>query len=214
VKHYGLDDSVAEKPQIYYSFYQLPDDAVPVFRDEVAFAVRTSAGTEAVVPAIRRAVLEVASDQPVYNIHSMRELVFGSISRQRFLMILLTSFASLALVLACVGVYGVISYSTARRVHEIGIRMALGAAKRTILRMVIAEGLRIALIGIGSGVVTVLLLARALSGFSQLLYGVRVLDPATLSGAAAVLVAAAIAACYFPACRAARLDPMVALRHE
>jgi predicted permease len=160
VKHYGLDNSVAEKPQIYYSFYQLPDDAVPLFRDEVAFAVRTSAGTGAVLPAIRRAVLEVASDQPVYNVATMRELFFGSMSRQRFLMILLTSFAGLALVLACVGVYGVISYSAARRVHEIGIRMALGAAKRTILRMVIVEGLRIALIGIGSGLVTVLLLAR------------------------------------------------------
>jgi putative ABC transport system permease protein len=214
VKHYGLDGSVAEKPQIYYSFYQLPDDAVPVFRDEVAFAVRTAADSGAVVPAIRKAVSEVANDQPVYNVATMRELVFGSMSRQRFLMILLTSFAGLALVLACVGIYGVISYSTARRVHEIGIRMALGAARRTILRMVLAEGLRIALIGVGSGMLTVLLLARALSGFSRLLYGVRVLDPATLSGAAVVLITAALAACYFPARRAARLDPMIALRHE
>jgi putative ABC transport system permease protein len=214
VKHYGLDNSVAEKPQIYYSFYQLPDDAIPLFRDEVAFAVRTSVDTGSIVPAIRRAVLEVASDQPVYNVATMRELVFGSISRQRLLMILLTSFAGLALVLACVGVYGVISYSTARRVHEIGIRMALGAAKRTILRMIIAEGLRLALIGIGSGMFTLFLLAKALSGFSKLLYGVRVLDPATLSGAALVLITAPLAACYLPARRAARLDPMVALRHE
>jgi len=126
VEHYGLDGATGEKPQIYYAFYQLPDEAVPVFRSEVTVAVRTSLMLASVMPAIRSAVRQAGSDQPVYNIRTMRELVSGSMARQRFPMVLLVAFAALALLLAWVGIYGVISYSTARRVNEIGIRIALG----------------------------------------------------------------------------------------
>jgi predicted permease len=115
VKQYGLDDSLGEKPQIYYSFYQLPDDVVPIFRAEVTSVVRTATDNPALLPAIRAAVSEVGGDQPVYNIHSMRELVTGSMSRQRLTMLLLVAFAALALLLAFVGTYAVISYSTSRR---------------------------------------------------------------------------------------------------
>jgi predicted permease len=214
VKQYGLDGSLGEKPQIYYSFYQLPDEIVPVFRRDVAFAIRTSLGAATVMPAIKNAVYEAGSDQPIYNIHTMQELTSGSMGRQRFPMLLLVTFAILALLLAFVGTYGVISYSTSRRVHEIGIRMALGAAKGDVLQIIIGQGLRVALTGVATGALAALILTRVLSSFSHLLYGVRASDPLTFFAVALLLISAALLACYIPARRAARLDPMIALRHE
>jgi predicted permease len=214
VEHYGLDGSMGEKPQIYYSFYQLPDDVVPLFRGEVTLTARTRLDAAAMMPAIRKAVYEAGSDQPVYNIHTMQELVSGSMGRQRLPMILLVAFALLALLLAFVGTYGVISYSTARRVHEIGIRMALGAEKFDVLRMVVGQGSQLAFIGVAIGTAASLVLARTLSSFSHLLYGVSAMDPWTLLAVSIVLVGAVILACYVPARRAARVDPMMALRHE
>ena len=214
VEHYGLDGSMGEKPQIYYSFYQLPDDTVPVFRGDVTLAVRTPLATATLMPAIRKAVYESGSDQPVYNVRTMQELVSGSMGRQRLPMILLVSFAVLALLLAFVGTYGVVSYSTARREHEIGIRMALGAGNQDILRMVVGQGIRLALIGVGIGTVTALVLARALAGFSRLLYGVGASDPTSFLATSLILAGAVILACYVPARRSARLDPASALRQD
>jgi predicted permease len=214
VEQYGLDGSAGEQPQIYYSFYQLPDEVVPVFREEVALAVRTRVELAAVMPAIKNAVYEAGSDQPVYNIRTMNDLVSGSMARQRFPMILLGTFAVLALVLATVGIYGVISYSTARRVPEIGIRMALGAAKWDVLRMLVGQGLRLALAGVAIGAVAALMLTRVLASFSRLLYGVGAGDPWTFVSVSLFLIIAAVLACYIPARRAARVDPMIALRHE
>jgi putative ABC transport system permease protein len=214
VEHYGLDGSLGEKPQIYYSFYQLPDEIVPVFRREISLAVRTALDAATVMPAIKNAVYEAGSDQPVYNIHTMQELVSGSMGRQRFPMLLLVSFAVLALLLALVGTYGVISCSTSRRVHEIGIRMALGATKQDVLQIVIGQGFKIALIGVATGAVAAFVLTRGLSSFSRLLYGVPASDPFTFMAVPLLLISAALLACYLPARRAARLDPMSALRHE
>jgi predicted permease len=214
VEHWGLDGSLGEKPQIYYSFYQLPDEVVPVFRGDVTLAVRTPFDAATVMDAIRNAVYEAGSDQPVYNIRTMRELVSGSMGRQRFPMLLLVAFAVLALLLACVGIYGVISYSVSERVREIGIRMALGAEKRDVLRMVVGQGLRLAVAGVAIGAVATLILAPMLSSFSHLLYGVRAADPLTFIVVALGLLGAALLACYIPARRAARLDPMIALRQE
>jgi predicted permease len=214
VEQYGLDGSAGEKPQIYYCFYQLPDEAVPVFRDQVALAVRTPLDIANVMPAIRRAIYQAGSDQPVYNVRTMQELVSESMGRQRFPMLLLVAFAILALLLAFVGIYGLISYSTTRRVREIGLRMALGALRRDVLRMIIGQGLRIALTGVATGAVAALILTRMLSSFSHLLYGVRASDPATLIAVSLSLIAATVVACYIPARRAARLDPMAALRQE
>jgi ABC-type antimicrobial peptide transport system permease subunit len=129
-------------------------------------------------------------------------------------MILLGAFAALALLLASVGIYGVISYSVTQRIQEIGIRMALGAAKRQIFQMVIGHGLRLAVAGLMTGTAVALILARLLSSFSHLLYGVGASDPVTFAGVSLVLIGAAILACYIPARRASRVDPMVALRYE
>jgi predicted permease len=214
VEHYGLDGSIGEKPQIYYSFYQLPDQLVPAFRAEVNLAVRTKLDAATVMPAIRHAVYQSGSDQPVYNIHTMEELVSGSMVSRRFPMILLSAFAALALLLASVGIYGVISYSMSRRVREIGIRMALGAVNRDVLRMVVGQGLRLVLAGLAIGAAAALILARMLSSFSRLLYGVRAADPLTFTAVSLLLIGAALLACYIPARRAANADPIAALRQE
>jgi putative ABC transport system permease protein len=166
------------------------------------------------MPAIKAVVYGVGGGQPVYNVRTMRELVSESMTSQRFPMILLAAFAVLALLLASVGIYGVVSYSMAQRVREIGIRMALGAVNWDVLRMVIGQGLRLALAGVAAGAVVSLVLARVLSSFSQLLYGVRAMDPLTFIAVSLVLISAALLACYIPARRAIGLDPTIALRHE
>jgi predicted permease len=214
VEHYRLDGSLGEKPQIYYSFYQLPDEAVPAFGAEITLAVRTQLDVAAVMPAIRKAVYEAGADQPVYNIQTMQELVSRSMGRQRFPTLLLVAFAGLALALASVGTYGVISYSTSQRMREIGIRIALGANRRDVLRMIFRQGLRLALIGIGIGTSAALILAKALPSFSRLLYGIGASDPLTFAGTSFVLMSTAILACYVPARRAAQLDPTIVLRSE
>ncbi len=214
VQHYGLDGSVGEKPQLYYSIYQLPDEALPVFRNQITVAVRTQRGAARLMPDLRDAVRHAGSDQPVYNVRTMQELVSGSMGRQRFPMLLLVAFALLALLLAVVGIYGVISYSTIRRVNEIGIRMALGATKRDVLRMIVDQGIRLAVAGVALGLVAALVLARLFTSFSHLLYGVRSNDPTIFVAVPVILIAAAALACYVPARRAASLEPTEALRQE
>ena len=144
----------------------------------------------------------------------MQEIASESMSAQRFPMILLGAFAVLALLLASVGIYGVISYSVTQRVHEIGIRMALGAEKQNIFRMIIAQGLRLALAGLVIGAGAALVLTRVLVTFANLLYGVKASDPLTFIAVSTLLTAIAVLACYIPARRAMRVDPLVALRYE
>ena len=207
VEHYALTGKApgAEKPQIYASFYELPDPLVPMFRQDISIVARTAN------PA---AVYRAAGNYPIYDMHTMRDLFSGAMSAERLAMLLLAAFAALALVLAWIGIYGVISYSMTRRVREVGIRMALGARNGDVLRMVIAQGARMAAIGIAAGAIAVLILIRAVSGFSSLLYGVPATDPLTLIAVALLLLSASVLACLIPARRAARLDPMAALRHE
>ncbi len=166
------------------------------------------------MPAVKSTIYGAGKDQPVYNVQTIEQVVSASMATQRLTMILLAAFAGLALTLASVGIYGVISYSVAQRAREIGIRMALGASRRTVLAMVVAGGLRMAIAGIAIGLAATLALARILTRFSSLLYGVSAADPLTLVAVSAVLTAAALLACYIPARRAMRTDPIEALRTE
>jgi predicted permease len=217
VRHWGLgDESSRVQAQAYFPLYQIPDNWVTASEGfkTTTILVRTPLSAAAIIPAIRKVVYGTGRDQPIYNVQTMEQIASESMSTQRFPMILLGAFAGLALVLASIGIYGVISYSVAQRVHEIGIRMALGAEKRNILGMVIGQGMRLALAGLVIGAITGLILTRALSSFSHLLYGVAPSDPLTFFAVSLVLTVVAVLACYIPAQRAMRVDPMVALRYE
>jgi predicted permease len=217
VKHWGLgDESWYTQAQSYYPLYQVPDQWVPVSEGYPAttIVVRTPLAIAIVMPAIKKAVYGAGGDETVYQVQTMQEIASHSMTSQRFPMILLGAFAGLALLLASVGIYGVISYSVTQRVYEIGIRMALGAERRNVFHMVIGQGLRLALVGLTLGVVASLILSRLLSSFSNLLYGVSTSDPLTFVAVSLVLTGVAVFACYIPAHRATRVDPMVALRYQ
>jgi len=214
VRHWGLgNESSYTQAQAYYPLYQIPDQWVTASEGFPAttIIVRTPLPAAAVIPAIKNVLYGIGKDQPIYNVESMQEIASESMSAQRFPMILLGAFAALALLLASVGIYGVISYSVSQRVHEIGIRMALGADKRDVFRMVVGQGLALALAGLAIGVVAALILTRLLSSFSLLLYGVGASDPLTFT-VSVMLILVAVLACYIPARRAMRVDPMAALR--
>ncbi len=216
VKLWGLKDppSIAPQNQLYVSLYQDPDQWVASNYPDTTVVVRTPLDLSALLPAIKNAVYASGSDQPVFDVQTMQQIVSQSMSSQRFPMILLGSFAGLALLLASVGIYGVISYSVTQRVHEIGIRVALGAEKRNIFRLVIGQGLRLVLAGLAVGAAAALILARLLSSFAHLLYGVGAGDPVTFIAVSLLLTGVAILACYLPARKATRVDPMIALRYE
>jgi predicted permease len=215
VKHWSLDEHDAyTENQIYASLYQLPENWASLFYRMLTVVVRTPLDTATVMPAIKAAVYGASDDQTVYGVQAMQQTLSKSLSSQRFPMILLGTFAGLALLLASVGIYGVISYSVAQRVPEIGIRMALGAGKKEILRMIIGHGLRLVIVGLAIGAAAATVLTRLISSFSHLLYGVGASDPLTFVVVSLLLTCVAILACYIPARRAMRVDPMTALRYE
>jgi ABC-type antimicrobial peptide transport system permease subunit len=215
VRHWGLGDPGTYNPsQIYISFYQLSDQWIPAFARALSVAVRTPLDVATIMPAVRNVVYGTGKDQPVYDVRTMQQIVSESMSSQRLPMVLLAVFATLALLLASVGIYGAISYSVTQRVQEIGVRMALGAEKGQIFQMVIGQGLRMAVVGLTIGAAAALILARLLSSFSHLLYGVGPSDPVTFASVSLVLTGVAVLACYIPARRASRVDPMVTLRYE
>jgi ABC-type antimicrobial peptide transport system permease subunit len=161
--------------------------------------------------SVRHAVEQIDSRDVIYSVETMDEIVSNSYAARRFSMTLLAVFAALALVLACVGIYGVISYLVGQRTHEIGVRMALGAQPDDVLRLVLGHGARMALIGVVIGTIGALGLMRLMA---NQLFGVSAHDPLTFAGVAMLLIIVAVAACYIPARRAMRVDPMVALRYE
>jgi putative ABC transport system permease protein len=161
--------------------------------------------------SIRNAIWAVDKDQPVANIDTMDHIVSEAIARQRFSMLLLGIFAGLALVLAAVGIYGVMSYSVAQRTHEIGIRMALGARRADVLQMTVKQGLKLVSAGMILGLAAAFLLTRVLA---SLLYGISATDPITFLGISLVLLAVAMLASYIPALRATKVDPIIALRAQ
>jgi len=173
--------------------------------------LRTRLRAAALAPELRRAIWKIDPGVAVPRIRSMNQIVSASLSARRFETLLTSLFAAAALLLACLGIYGVVSYSVVRRTHEIGIRMALGAQKADVLRVAVGQGMKPALVGLGAGIVGALGVTRVLS---SLLYGVKPTDPLTFVAVALILLGAALLACYIPARRATKVDPMVALRYE
>ncbi|MGB2671582.1 MAG: ABC transporter permease [Candidatus Acidiferrum sp.] len=213
VKQWGMDADAksAIEAQFDFPFMQLPEKLMPLAADAVAVVLRTEGDPTAVMGAVRQAVEEIDPREVVYNVQTMGEVVSNSFAARRLSMMLLGAFAALALVLACVGIYGVISYLVGQRTHEIGVRMALGAQQNDVLRLVIGHGARMALIGVAIGIVAALGLTRLMA---NQLFGVSAHDPLTFGGVGALLMIVAVAACYIPARRAMRVDPIIALRHE
>lgn len=212
VKHWGLDsdDTQSLRAQMYEPLRQFPDDGVPQFATGVRVALRT-AGSQPPIDSVRSLVKSFNRQNLIYNPQTMNEAIAGSLSRRRFAMVLLDSFAILALLMASLGLYGVISYLVERRTQELGIRIALGAQSRNVLRLVLGDGLKMAVGGVVLGLLAALGLTRLLTG---MVYGVSTTDPTTFAAIAALLIAVALLACYLPARRATRVDPLVALRYE
>jgi putative ABC transport system permease protein len=172
---------------------------------------RTNLSLSAAVASIQRGINAIDKDLPITDVASMSDAIQGTVAQPRFQTFLLAMFGSLALILAAVGIYGVISYSVAQRTHEIGIRMSLGAQRKDVLQLVLGEGVKLALAGTAIGLAAALGLTRLMA---RLLYGVSATDPFTFAAVAVVLMFVALAACYIPARRAMRVDPMIALRYE
>ncbi|HKW88915.1 MAG TPA: ABC transporter permease [Candidatus Acidoferrales bacterium] len=213
VKQWGLDadPKSAVEAEFFYPFMQLPERLMPLAADAVAVVLRTEGDPTAAMGPVRRAVEEMDPREVIYNVETMNEVVSRSFAARRLSMILLGIFAALALALACVGIYGVISYLVGQRTHEIGVRIALGAQRQDVLRLMLGHGAKMALTGVVIGVITALGLTRLMA---NQLFGVTAHDPLTFAGVASLLFIVALAACYFPTRRAMRVDPMVALRCE
>lgn len=177
----------------------------------MTLVVRAIGDPSSSMTAVRREVLGVDRDQPVYNMSTMRQLLNESIAQRRLSMLLLGAFSLIALLLAASGIYGVMAYTVVQRTHEIGVRLALGAGRRDILRLIVGQGMILTMMGVAAGVVAALALTRFLSG---LLYGVSSTDPSTFASIALLLTGVALLACYIPARRAMKVDPMTALRYE
>jgi predicted permease len=213
VRHWGLagDDQAKIRAQIYYPFSQLPDNFMHRWSELMSIAVRTNVPPLSVVQSLRSELRGASNDQVLYEVHTMEQLAQDSLARQRFLVLLFGIFAGLALLLACIGIYGVLAYLTGQRIPEIGIRMALGARAANVIWLVLRQSLIMILIGIALGTLAALAAARIL------LRLVEGMQPTALSSFAImipVLVAAALFASFLPARRASRVDPLVALRHE
>ena len=202
VRQDGLADKV--RPSVYTPLSQLP---MPF----AALIVKSRMDPRSLADPVRRQVMAVDKDQPLFSIQPMQEVVADSVSNSEFQTVLLSLFAAVAMTLAAIGIYGVMSHSAAQRTREIGIRMALGAHQRDTLRLVVSQGMFLALLGVSIGAIGALALTRFMS---SLLYGVKPTDPMTFIGVSLVLAVVSLVASYVPARRATKVDPMVALRYE
>jgi ABC-type antimicrobial peptide transport system permease subunit len=201
---HGVGLNVEPREMSYWPYAELPSR-------QMAVVIRTDGEPLTLVPSVRRIVRDLDADLPIADVRTMEQLIATSIARARFSSVLLSLFAFVAALIACVGLYGVMSHLVAQRGREIGIRMALGAAQADVLRMVLSRGMAIAAVGIAAGLGLALALTRTLATF---LYGTSPTDPLAFGSIAALLAAVAFAACYGPARRAARIDPMKMLRQE
>jgi predicted permease len=213
VKHFGLDSEGKEpiQAQLYMPFMQLPDQFWPLVANNVWMVARTQGPAGSATGTIRTTLARANSEEVMFGEQTMDEIVDGSLADRRFAMVLLGAFAALALALSSIGIYGVVSYLVGERTHEIGIRVALGAHQADVLKLVLGHGAKMALAGVAAGLTAALGLTRLMT---KLLYGVGASDPVTFGGVAIVLTLVAMTACYVPARRAMRVDPIVALRYE
>jgi putative ABC transport system permease protein len=202
----GLD--LGPKAEMYLPFKQA-DALLPVF--QMTVVLRTTADPALEISALRSSLKEIDPNQPLVNVRTMEQNMATSVAQPRFRTWLIGIFAALALLLAAVGVYGVMSYIVTQRTSEIGIRVTLGAQSTDVFRSIVGEGARIALLGVAAGIIIALAFTRLLRSF---LYGISASDPATFFAVALVLTLVTVAACYFPARRATRVDPIIALRYE
>ncbi|HXE05160.1 MAG TPA: ABC transporter permease, partial [Bryobacteraceae bacterium] len=213
IKNESIDEDPYAKghESVYVPFSQIPDPFMPQTLSGMGLLVRTSVNPTAMMEAVKRSVLGPSRDQPVRDMETMEQMIGESLARRRAMLWMLAIFAGVALLLAAIGIYGVISYSMNRRVQEIGVRMALGAQPGQVLRLIVAQGMRMAIAGVVLGAVASAALMRLMT---NLLYGISPADPLTFSAVVSTLLLVSLAAVYIPARRAARVDPMLALRHE
>jgi predicted permease len=213
LKQWSLDsdESQSLQAQLYEPFRQFPDNAMPGVAAGVGVVALSSGPPTAQIDSIRRVIQSQNRENVIFAPQTMTEVISDSLAPKRFMMILLDSFAAIALVLASIGLYGVISYLVGQRTHELGIRIALGAQRQNVLRLVLSDGIKMTAAGVGVGLVAALGLTRLLS---NMLYGVSTTDPLTFLVITALLMIVALLACLVPALRATRVDPLVALRYE
>jgi putative ABC transport system permease protein len=204
VEHYNLDGRNSVQPQFYTNFNQRPAGRIHVL-------ARTAVEPQSLAAAVRAQVAALNKDQAIFNVRTMEQIVMQSVAARRFSMLLLTVFAVVALALASLGIYGLMSYAVAQRTREIGVRMALGAQSGNVLRLVIGQGMKLILAGVALGLVASVALTRTIK---NLLFGVSATDPATFVAIALLLTLVALLACFVPARRATKIDPMTALRNE
>jgi putative ABC transport system permease protein len=213
VRHWGLagDDQSRVRDQMYYPFAQVPDRLLRLFSSVMSIAARTTIPPLTVVEPLRRELRGATGDQALYEVHTMEQLVSASLARQRFLLLLFGIFAGLALLLACIGIYGVLAYLTGQRVAEIGVRMTLGATAQDVVRLILGQSLVMIFVGVAVGIVAALVAGRILN---RLVEGMRPADVSTFAITISVLVIAALFASFVPARRASRVDPVSALRQQ
>ncbi|HEY7545508.1 MAG TPA: FtsX-like permease family protein, partial [Blastocatellia bacterium] len=204
------EDSRLEVYLPYFQSQRYLGDPAPHY-SYLTLVMRTDSDPATVAAAARREIWDVEPNAPISNVTTMEQVIADEVWQPRLSMFLLGGFAIVALLLAAIGIYGVMAYSVSRRTQEIGVRMALGANSNEVLRMIAAQGLKLSLTGAALGLAGAMALTRAMSG---LLYGVEATDPVTYAAIAPVLIAVTLLACYLPARRAAKVDPMIALRYE
>lgn len=213
VKQWGPagDAKSGVEAEFFYPFMQLPEKLMPLAADGVAVVLRTEGNPLSVMALVRQAVNEMDPRDVIYGVQTLDDVITRSLAARRITMMLLAIFAGLALVLSCIGIYGVISYLVGQRTQEIGVRLALGAQRSDVMRLVLGHGARMALLGVGLGLAGAWGLTRLMV---DELFGVTAHDPLTFAAVAIALLVVALLACYLPARRAVRVDPMVALRHQ
>lgn len=211
VEHTSLEAQGPRTPQFYLNFNQIPPERLPSSTRRINLLTRTDVEPSSLTSAVRGEIAALNKDQAVFNVRTMEEIVSLSLAQRRFSMLLLTVFAVAALALASIGIYGMLSYAVAQRTREIGLRMTLGAQAGNVLRLVIGQGMRLTLVGVVLGLIASLALTRTMN---TLLFGVSATDPLTFGGIALLLILVALFACWFPARRATKVDPIIALRYE